>query len=90
MGQAALKDLPAEKIRAQKQRYSEWSKAARALEGLAQEKAVDPVQMAVILEAERVAGSSHVANYLKRLGSSWLAKERAAAITELQTDGLQE
>jgi len=69
MEQAALKDLPAEQIRAQKQRYSEWSKAARALEGQAQENGVTPVQMAITLEAARISEGSFVASFLKVLGS---------------------
>ena len=90
LGHAPLKDLPADKIRAWKQRYSEWSKAARALEGRAQEACVEPAQMAVTMEAERAAQKSHVANYLKGVGSSWLAQQRAAANAALLADHMHE
>ena len=90
MEQAALKDLPAEQIRAQKQRYLEWSKAARALEGQAQEAGVTPVQMAITLDAARVSEGSFVASFLKALGSRWLAQQRAAANAELPVDEMQE
>ena len=90
MEQAALKDLPAKQIRAQKQRYSEWSKAARALEGQAQEEDVTPVQMAITLEAARISEGSFVASFLKVLGSRWLAKQRAVANAALPADEVQE
>ena len=94
MEQAALKDLPAELIRPQKQRYSEWSKAARALEGQAQEMHVTPEQMAVRLDAARMGQGRNVASYVKALGSQWLAKQRAAAnaaaAAALQAADLQE
>lgn len=90
MEKAALKDLAAELIRPQKQRYSEWSKAARALEGQAQEKGVTSKQMAIILDAARMREGRNVAGFVKALGSKWLAEQRAAANAALQADELQE
>ena len=90
MEQAPLKDLAAELIRPQKQRYLEWSKAARALEHQAEEQHVTPEQMAVTLDAIRVGEGKNVASFMKALGSKWLAEQRAAEDAALQVVESQE
>jgi len=80
----ALKDLPAETIRWERQRYSEWKLAAQAVMHMAAQDDREPSSMVEFLESKRETAGTKPAKFLKELGSNWSKERRQDEAEALQ------